>query len=308
MAFTSPSGRMPSLSLTLPKSYTPTTDRKCFIGGCVRNCATYLPKVLRNIHQMQAVFAEIYVIIAYDESSDGSLDILRQFRREIANFDILVLQNPNPSPIRTERLAYARNTIFAHSRAMLANKVAEPEKYEYMCMIDMDDVCSTPMYTPVLSHYISRDDWDILSFNRDDYYDIWALAVEPYVFSCHHWGTRDVNARVIQQMTTYVQDRLKNTPPDELVEVYSAFNGFAIYRLSKCVDCRYSRLFYLDHLTPEIREANAVALGLPFPEKYPEFVEDCEHKYFHMEAIHKNGARIRVSPHRLFANTANWRP
>ena len=31
-----------------------------------------------------------------------------------------------------------------------------------------------------------------------------------------------------------------------------------------------------------------------------DLVEDCEHRAFHMEAINKNGARIRISPEILF--------
>ena len=30
------------------------------------------------------------------------------------------------------------------------------------------------------------------------------------------------------------------------------------------------------------------------------FYEDCEHRAFHLEAINKNGARIRISPEILF--------
>ena len=288
--------------LTLLPSPIEKSPQKCIVGGCARNCAKNLPKVLQNIKQLENVFAEIYVWIAYDVSDDNTLDILHHYQSQFEHFEVLLNDQPL-STIRTERIANARNRILDR-----AGDVAE-----YMCMLDMDEVCSSPMDIALLSSCLARDDWDALSFNRDDYYDIWALSVSPYIFSCHHWADRRTNAGVIQTMANYMKRLLLNIPENSLAKVDSAFNGFAIYRLPKFADCRYSHLFAFEYMPSDKLALNAARLGLPFPTEIQlrnshMGYNDCEHKYFHLAAIHKNGARIRVSPKRLFANTSNWSP
>jgi len=291
----------------LPSTMEP-SPQKCIVGGCARNCGKSLPKVLQNIKQLENVFSEIYVLISYDVSDDPTLDILQHYQSQFGHFEILLNDQPL-SPIRTERIAHARNRILDRAEHIAA---ATPE-YLYMCMLDMDEVCSSPMDIALLSSYLARDDWDALSFNRDDYYDIWALSVSPYIFSCHHWADRRTNAGVIQIMTNYMKRLLLNIPENSLAKVDSAFNGFAIYRLPKFADCRYSHLFAFEYMSRYNLDQNATRLGLPFPTEAQlrnshMGYNDCEHKYFHLAAIHKNGARIRVSPKRLFANTSNWSP
>ena len=50
-------------------------------------------------------------------------------------------------------------------------------------MIDCDDVCASAMNLTAFTKNIKRKDWDALSFNTRNYYDLWALSIYPLVNS-----------------------------------------------------------------------------------------------------------------------------
>jgi hypothetical protein len=258
----------------------------------------HLPKSLQNIQRLRDLFDEIYVVIAFDQSDDDSFRVLKQYQSAFRHFDILT--NPNPlSPIRTERIADARNAILEYTESILPY-----EEYPFLIMMDMDEVCTDPIRLDVIRPYLGRTDWDGLSFHRPHYYDIWALSIDPYLMSCWHMSEDYPTCiQAISVIGTYINDRLRNTPPDELVEVYSAFGGFAIYRRSQFRDCRYSPDFPLNRLTPEQFQNNIAAFTLPHLRTFDQTgiaCGDCEHRAFHFAAIAKHDAKIRISPHKLF--------
>jgi hypothetical protein len=228
--------------------------------------------------------------MAYDESDDNTLELLNQQKNIISNMDILI--NPNPTTqIRTQNIANARNAIL--------NKIKEsytPE-WKYFIMIDCDDVCEYNIDTNTLSKYLTRYDWDSLSFNRKCYYDTWALSFDPYIFSCWNWP----NAReVIDIMNAVLEKKLSSLKKNELFECYSAFNGFAIYRTSKFLDCTYEWETPINLITKEQLDKNVKAVGTnPFIRPNN---DDCEHRSFHLQAIIKNQAKIMISPLCLFDN------
>ena len=102
------------------------------------------------------------------------------------------------------------------------------------------------------------------------------------------------NYTIIQN---YISHLLKILPPNQLQKCISAFNGFAIYKTSKFINCHYDGKFNLNFipkrlLIENIRHAGKMILS--------DTNEDCEHRSFHFQAIHKNHAKIRISPHCLF--------
>jgi hypothetical protein len=140
-----------------------------------------------------------------------------------------------------------------------------------------------------------RNDWDSLSFNKKpDYYDIWALSIRPYVFSYLHFN--DVGS-VLSNTKKYITGLLQKVPANGLLKCSSAFNGFAIYRMSKFLNCNYDGRIRLD-LIPKNYLARNIQINKSTIKT--DLVEDCEHRAFHIEAINKNGARIRISPEILF--------
>ena len=61
---------------------------KCCICGPVRNCGPFLDKVLSNIEKIGALFDDYKILIFYDESSDNSLEKLKQYQDEGSDVQI----------------------------------------------------------------------------------------------------------------------------------------------------------------------------------------------------------------------------
>jgi glycosyltransferase involved in cell wall biosynthesis len=264
------------------------TYGKCFFGGCVYNCEKHLKNVIENIHKMGTVFDEYAIIVAYDKSDDKSLDILREEASKFKNFHLLI-NNSEKSHIRTQNISNARNAILTKIREL------HTDEWEYFSMVDMDDVCDFPLNMDTVHNVLKRYDWDSVSFNRKLYYDIWALSVEPYLFSCWNWTN---SHSVVEKTKKYIELILSELDRGELLEVRSAFNGIAFYRCAKFLNCNYDWTTCKKYITNEEFKKNIEATKeTPFIRIYN---DDCEHRSFHMEAIEKNGARIRITPLSLF--------
>ena len=52
---------------------------KCCICGSVKNCGPYLKKVFENIEKIGSLFDDYKIIIYYDESSDDTLQKLKDY-------------------------------------------------------------------------------------------------------------------------------------------------------------------------------------------------------------------------------------
>ena len=161
--------------------------------------------------------------------------------------------------------------------------------------MDCDDVNCKECNIDILEKYLKRDDWDALSFNTTPkYYDLWALSIKPYYLSLFSWKKRDEYSKLIYDN---INNLLKNTPSGELLKCASAFNGFAIYRSNNFLNCNYDGHLKLNLLPLNyiFKDNNCLNDTLDVSVKY-----DCEHRSFHLEAIYKNDAKIRISSDILF--------
>jgi hypothetical protein len=171
-------------------------------------------------------------------------------------------------------------------------------------MMDMDDVNSKPIDIKVIEYYLYDNVlWDALSFNRRDYYDLWALSIIPFITSCWHFPNYD---SVIPGMKEYVTKKLYNMKPNELLTCISAFNGFAIYRKDQFINCHYdwSVQKNVGMFSKEQIEMNEMSVGMKMTmnKSYHPIIgptTDCEHRHFHTMAF-QNGSRICISPRYLF--------
>jgi len=259
---------------------------KCCICGTVKNCATYLEKVFGNIQTIGSLFQDYKIIISYDVSDDNSLDFLINYRD--CHFEKMILHiNAEPlSKYRVYNIAKARNACLQVIRTQFPD-------YEYFIMIDCDEVCSEPVNIEALLYYLQENtEWDALSFNKNPYYDLWALSKYPYSFSC-------MNFKDWKQWGTFIEDIIANTPPKTLIPCLSAFNGFAIYRTNKFIDCYYDYRPRLDLLPKHLLVENEKIAG-PVYLKGKAGLIDCEHRSFHLMAINKCNARIRIAPEIIF--------
>jgi len=95
-------------------------------------------------------------------------------------------------------------------------------------------------------------------------------------------------------------------PKNKLLKCLSSFNGFSIYRTDKFLDTYYDGKVRADLLPKFFLKihSNTSKSKIIFHDygnadcRY----EDCEHRAFHVQAVFKSGARIRISPEVLFTS------
>jgi glycosyltransferase involved in cell wall biosynthesis len=261
----------------------------CCICGAVKDCAQYLEIVLANMEQIGSVFDEYVIILCYDNSTDNTLKILTDYVNKNSRFRLLINTIPAEGG-RTHKIANARNHCLKHIRNYFS-------EYKYFIMMDCDDVCASPVNLDVLKNNLKRTDWDGLSFNSSQpYYDLWALSMKHLVYSCWHFS--QPNAHQIYKDA--IQHLFSVCPPGELISVYSAFNGFAIYRTHKFIDSCYDGQSRLDLIPPFLMEENKRVCGEIIPYYWGGPDQDCEHRSFHLRAIFNNDAIVAISPEILF--------
>ena len=273
----------------------------CCICGTVKNCGSYLIKVLNNMENIGSIFDDYQIIIYYDVSNDNTLKILKEYQEK--NSKMLFYVNKNLiSPFRTHNLAIARNFCFNYVKTNI-------EKFPFFIMMDCDDVNCKEVNIDILKKYLHRNDWDGLSFNTNPkYYDIWALSIYPFCFSYNHFEN---NVRYYDIIQNYVDNLLtKAKSKNKLVECISSFNGFSIYRTSKFLNSYYDGRVRLD-IIPKINlqaHKQFAKSKLVFKQYFkPDGsvnvdgrYEDCEHRAFHIQARQNSGAKIMISPEILF--------
>ena len=89
----------------------------------------------------------------------------------------------------------------------------------------------------------------------------------------------------------------KAADPAALMPVFSAFNGFAIYRTAVFIDCSYSWQIEMKYFPMDIVFKQTFLLDANIRDL---LLDDCEHRKFHLQAVHEKGARVRVSVQSLF--------
>ena len=268
---------------------------KCCVCLCVSNNEKGLPAVLKNILKLQSVFEHINILAFYDKSHDKSLEILNSFKETYTGTMEIIVNPQRKSYIRTENIAFARNALLT--------LVRDTYSYcEYFIMMDSNHYsCVGELNPDVVKEMLTDrlEEWDAISFDREGgYYDLWALSFEPFVYSFYHFTNWKLVLDKMREMFKIVLEYYKVNKPNEFINVHSAFNGFAIYKTKMFVNCSYSSniqfsLFLKDHLIKQMARVGCNILN--------KFDDDCEHRKFHMEAIQKNGARIRICTKSVFA-------
>jgi hypothetical protein len=265
--------------------------------------------VLSNILAISKskLFDKLTIVAYYDASTDNSYSILESFKNQHQNsefssefIETVIISNDKKdirmnfgdasrvtNKSRTMRISVARNQILNYMR--FAHKQGKINKY-FIMMDSNEYACVGRINIDTLRNALQRsNEWDSISFDREaGYYDYWALSFDPHIYSFFHLQNK---YDALNKMVTDFATKL-NTSRESytLIPVYSAFNGFAIYKTSMFLNCSYSSFIHI-HLFPK-QLLPAKILNY--------FKNDCEHRKFHLEAIKKNGARIMVSPLSIF--------
>jgi len=266
--------------------------KNCCICGTVRNCSQYLNNVFSNIEKIGSLFDDYVILLYYDSSDDNTLDLLQSYK--LKNNKLIFHINTEPAVFsnyyRTYNIAKGRNWCIQYIRNNFPT-------WNYFIMMDFDNVCSSNINLHILKKHLSDavySSWDALSFNKKPYYDIWALSIFPFVHSSLHFNIGNMDGTKI--VSNFINHVISTTPKNNYIKCFSAFNGFAIYKTNKFLNCNYDSKCRFD-LIPES--------ALKYYYKLVSFNNnsihvDCEHRAFHYEAIKLNNAQIRITTDILF--------
>jgi hypothetical protein len=263
----------------------------CF---CVRNCSTYLERIFQNIKLLtdNATY-KISCIFVYDNCTDSSEQLLHEYKTN-SNHDVYLKHIDNTSRLRTVRIATARN-------ACLDVIYYELTAVSHHIMADCDDINVHSWNIDTINKYITNDDnddWDCISFNREGYYDIWALLIDDFKHHC--WGFGKKSRNIVNTMRSYIVDKLNNSTENSIY-CLSAFNGFAIYKTEKFKEIRYDgtynnmKLLITDDEREKTLQLFKTKYGIAHIHVDHSKQECCEHIFYHLTAAHKNKCIIKIS-------------
>lgn len=276
----------------------------CIFGLCVKNNSLGLPKVFNNINKIRHLFNKIVIIAYYDISVDNSLELLNQLSKK---YDIVMyILNPDGKATvagkRTVNIARARNGILDE-----VYKNPNFSDYELFAMMDSNKYsCQGDIQPDVIKKYFNNElykQWDSLSFARKVYYDLWAYSDKIFQIGC--WCYPRIPT-VLGETTCYnYQDAMKKhfnktffaeENAGKLIEVDSAFCGFAFYKKSAFKNCLYNGEWTTTHMDKIWLKKNLEIFKL-FRNGQ---TDDCEHRHFHMMAKKINNARIMIACDQAF--------
>lgn len=272
---------------------------KTYICGCAKDVGSYLDDVFNNIGFIGELFDDFHIIVYYDESDDNTLVTLNEWNTFYKEQMTLLIGKVPLTNIRTQNIANARNHILTKIKEF------NNDDFQYFIMMDMDEVCSSKFNKNALDTYLQYErtnnplSWDALSFNRIIYYDLWALSIDPYGFSCNHYeNTHKVKNQMIHYLKQELGRVVLKNPNCGLLPCISAFNGFAIYRKNKFINVKYEWNIHktlIIYPRDKISKMSRTVFQQPISRH-----DDCEHRYFHIRASQLNKARICISPSCLF--------
>ena len=248
------------------------------IAGCGKNIQPYIDDVFNNIYRIAGLFWDYKIVLFENDSTDKTLEMLSQRATIDPNITLIIEKDiPIPVHFHPSRIAYGRNKLLQKIDASFAD-------YDYMIMMDLDDVCASPMNIDTFTTIFKNKEWDSVSFNRASYYDMWALRYPYFTKNCWNFPRQqscDIYIRTHQHhVTTLLKKR-------SMLRVYSAFGGFAIYKMKKIKNCTYNG---------ENKEQPAG--------NWSRHTQDCEHIAFHVDMIKKHHTQHFISSSILFAEYA----
>ena len=276
--------------------------KNCIIGLPVYNSSQYINHTIQNINLLEECFDNTKIIFVYDNSKDNTLQLLNNYAKTKSNVTIYINSKERINN-RTINIANARNIILK----FIYDKINKD--YDYFIMLDCNYNNYKTINNNILKKYLLREEeWDCLTFNQDYYYDIWALSIKPFYLSCWAWSRGD---QVKNLMQKYITEVLSKCKEDELVSCLSAFNGIGIYKKDKFINCYYEgnyNIKYLQYLNCNLQYninilkniSKNIIKNYYVGSRGIHYNQDCEHRNFHLMAIIKNNAKIKISPLYLF--------
>jgi len=256
----------------------PTPPETVIVVGVARNCAGALPGTYRSIERALAGFGRRKWFVVESDSSDATVDVLRQLASGSPDFEFASLGNLRDQiASRTERIAHCRNVYLDEVRTR-----PDWADASIIAVADLDGINDLLSRSAVESCF-ARDDWSVCTANQSGpYYDIYALR-HPTWCPDDWWKQHDF-ARALgisewDSIRFACHSKMLQIPATApWIPVQSAFGGLALYR---------------GHV---LRHASAVYQGVD-----ASGVGVCEHVPLQL-ALTNAGERIFINPKMINAH------
>ena len=204
------------------------------IAGAVRNGGQALSETLARVDMLRARLQDSRVIIATNDNTDDTDQILDQYASDDAAVEILRLDGLSDQvPERVDRITAARN-------ALLSQIFVDEDVLPLTLFLDMDGPNVGLDPDAVLTAAIRQSpQWDAVFANSSPaYYDLYALRCKGWcdedVWQIIHsarkpmFGRRKWRHNLVKSM---IHDRQYHIPKDcPLISVDSAFGGAGLYK------------------------------------------------------------------------------
>ena len=233
-------------------------NKKILLVGTVSDVAKTLNKELQVVLKALNIFDHIDIFLVESDSNDQTIKILNEIKSQNHNFNFITLgQLRQRYPNRLRRIAHCRNVYVDYIRNFY-----QISKWNYVAVADLDGMNFRLNKKGIMSCFDTKVIWDgIMANQKFGYYDVFALRAE-------NWVEKDCFEEVNHLKKTLIAPRVhKNTIINfilnfhhfdkirrlciydkmkilrrniGLIEVTSAFGGFALYNPKVFLHTKYS--------------------------------------------------------------------
>ena len=213
-------------------------NSSAILVGIVRNCEKTILDELVFFREILNKFKQLEIYLVESDSTDASLSILGRAKQKFTNFNYTSLGNlENRFEIRTERLAYCRNTYLEYIQSRKGF-------FDYVIVADMDNVNKKLSKCSFYSSFEDAPNWDCCTANQSKlYYDLYALRSESLLIGDVWLEAIKLSNILSNYYSHHIYPFSRMLKIDEnigFIEVASAFGGLAIYKAESIQDMRYS--------------------------------------------------------------------
>lgn len=240
-----------------------------------------------NIYHLTSFFKD-YAVVIY-ATGDGTLSSLNEWKKRDPKVNILLESEHFPTDGRTSNLVYGRNKLKDVVYTMHHESKRNSTEEAFLVILDLDDANQNEFNTTIFANAMKySNEWDVLTFNRRRYYDIWALRYPHIDVNVWSFGDDSKPMMALLQRDIARQLDITKRQSKRFLPVYSAFSGIGVYKLRMTAGCSYSQEASFPYEPSTWLSKKGKKIIGPQGE--------CEHVPFHACIRAKHEARIVISP------------